>query len=967
MTSDQSAREQALDASRSFIVQAPAGSGKTGLLVQRYLRLLSGVEKPESIVAMTFTRKAAAELKERIHDALLAAQRGEPLASAYEETTRELAAAVLKRDARQGWNLLLDVGRLQIQTIDSLCAMLTRQMPVGSGFGGVAKVVEDASELYRLAARETLRELANEDASERALLARLGVYFDSDFVSLENQIVAMLARREQWRFAGADNDPQVADFCKLLEHAEQALDRTFRSHRIVDFTAIAQAAIAVLGSSEQPSDLLYGLDYRIQHLLVDEFQDTSHSQYELVNAITAQWSDGDGHTLFLVGDPMQSIYGFRGAEVSLFLKSWRDQALKSVRLHPIALTTNFRCTPEIISWVGKHFEPVMADDLGGGVRFRPSEAAREMGGIIPALTPLIEDKSGESEAALVAKQAKQSLQHGSVAILVRSRNHLLSVLPALREAGLPYEALEIARLADQQHVEDLISLTRALLHTGDRVSWLACLRAPWCGLTLSDLSALAENERDRTVVDLLRDSAKIATLSEQGRWRIARTGEILLAALEKVGRTSLRTLLEDVWLLLGGPAILRSQHEAEDIQTYLDLIEQMEQGGIIQDFSLLRQRLDSLFAKPAMGAAHVQVMTIHQAKGLEFDAVIIPQLAGGARPMERDLLAWDEEIEESGASVLRVAAQPRKGEKTEKYELIRESQRGREEHELKRLFYVGCTRAKNELYLFGSAKLKAGSEVQRPWAGSFLRLIWENVAQDFESALRRSPLQRALFAETPAEARTNLRRLPATWRPQRLARSVEWKPPYRQSVASLQTVTYEWVSDTARHIGTVTHSLLRRAAGGSEVPRDLIAGELKRLGVPAAEEAEAVARVLRAVENTLGSERGRWALAEHAQSRWEWPIGGKVGDELVAGTIDRMFRDADGRLWIIDFKTSEHQGARLEKFLNEEQRRYRPQLESYATILSRMESGPIWLGLYFPLLDAWREWAFEESLALTAR
>ena len=89
---------------------------------------------------------------------------------------------------------------------------------------------------------------------------------------------------------------------------------------------------------------------------------------------------------------------------------------------------------------------------------------------------------------------------------------------------------------------------------------------------------------------------------------------------------------------------------------------------------------------------------------------------------------------------------------------------------------------------------------------------------------------------------------------------------------------------------------------------------------------------------------------------WRIPM---MGPKLLSGTIDRMFRDEQRRLWIIDYKTSEHQGGRLERFLDEEQRRYRPQLESYAVLMSRIASGPISLGLYFPLLDAWREWEFE--------
>ncbi len=969
MIADQSERSQALDPSRSFIVQAPAGSGKTALLVQRYLKLLSLVEKPESVVAMTFTRKAAAELNERIHEALLAADKNSSMESEHDSQTRDLAVAVLRQDRRQGWNLLLDHHRLQIQTIDSLCAMLTCQMPVVSGFGGSARVVEDASSFYRLAARDTLRNLAEGSPENQSLLSRLGIYFDSDFVSLEDQIVGMLAQRDQWRFAGGDNDPQVGDFCELLTAAEQALAEVFRQYSTVDFTAITRSAIQVLGAPEQPSDLLFGLDYRIQHLLVDEFQDTSFAQYELIDALTAQWSDGDGHTLFLVGDPMQSIYGFRGAEVSLFLKSWNDESLKSVRLHPISLRTNFRCTPEILTWVRRQFEPIMSGDLDGGVQFRLSETARPVGGILPGLTALVDDSGDEEEAATVAKLAKSARKRGSVAILVRSRNHLESILPALREQGLPYEAVDIDKLADQQHVDDLISLTRAILHTGDRVSWLSCLRAPWCGLTVSDLAALAENERERTVVDLLLDPDKIAALSVEGRWRAVRCGEILTAALSKVGRVSLRTLLEDVWLLLGGPAILQEPQRVDDVRNYFDLIEELEDGGILRDLTLLNQRLDCLFAKPSKGDNYIQVMTVHQAKGLEFDTVIIPQLAGGSRSSDRDLLIWDEFVDADGNGILNVAAQPRKGEKDDRYETIRQAHNAKEEHELKRLFYVGCTRAKNELYLLGNTKAKKEG-VHTPRSNTFLRLIWQNVEAEFMSVLRRSPVQRSLFAEEKQARKTILRRVEADWQLPSFSRSVEWQPAFRETTASARKVTYEWVSDTGRHVGTVAHDILKRfaEAGASDSAlASVVQSELLRLGVPKPEEAAGSERVLRAVRNTLSSERGQWILSPHSESRSEWPVGGIVGSQIVSGAIDRIFRAEDGRLWIIDFKTSEHEGGRTKKFLDEEQRRYKPQLESYATLVARLEKGPISLGLYFPLLDAWREWEFEEAAVLAAQ
>ncbi len=977
VTPDSHERERALDPAQSFIVEAPAGSGKTSLLAHRYLRLLSLVDRPESIVAMTFTRKASADMKERIYNALLDAQNTEAVRSEYEQRARGLAAEALKQDSKKQWHLLADPSRLQIQTIDSLCAMLTRQMPVISEFGGIGEVVEDATELYRIAARRTMRALTQGGEEDAALFRTVALHFDNDMAALEMQVSRMLQKRDQWRFLTADQHPSLIDaFCDLLGRSVDHLKDVFRERSVVDFSEVTHAAIKALGTADTPTDLLYWLDYRIDHLLVDEFQDTSLAQYELIEGLTAQWSDGDGHTLFLVGDPMQSIYRFREAEVSLFLKTWKQQRLGSVRLIPVSLTSNFRSTPQIVSWVRDKFSPIMSEDdhVHGAVRFRPSEAVRAEG-TLPRVVRFIDD-AGEQESSAVVHVVRRATESGSVAILVRSRSHIAAILPALRRANIPYEAVEIDQLKEQQHILDLLSLTRAVLHAGDRISWLACLRAPWCGLTLSDLSALAENHGDRTIIDLLSDAERIARLSMEGRHQALRMQQIFSAALAKVGHLPLRDLIEQTWLILGGPAILHESNQREDAETFFNLIESFEEGGIIRDFGLLSQRLELLHAKPATGSAHVKIMTIHEAKGLEFDTVLIPQLGRGTRSSDRDLLVWTEQIDEDGAPYLLVAAQPQKREQDGDYERVSEEIKKKDEHELKRLFYVACTRARNELYLLGSAKSnKDGSALNKASDSTFLGLIWASEQAEFERELKRKlPAQANLFSAEDGAVKTILRRLPANWRAPQFDSSVQWQPEYRRAAASARKTSYEWVSGTGRHVGTVVHELLKRIAqeGANAwtaerlvAVRPMIESELLRLGVPRSQKSEAVARVTRAIRQTLTGERGQWVLGAHSEAKSEWPISGRIQDKLISGTIDRVFRDEDGRLWIIDFKTSEHEGAAVARFLDEEQRRYRQQLENYGTLMSRVADGPIRLGLYFPLLDGWREWQLEEAAALT--
>ena len=134
---DENARRDALDATRSFLVQAPAGSGKTELLIQRLLALLARVDEPERILALTFTRKAAGEMRERVVDALSAAARAEPLdpGQPHLAVTRELAHAVLAQDARRGWALALHPARLRIMTFDALTTWIVRNAPFAAGLG----------------------------------------------------------------------------------------------------------------------------------------------------------------------------------------------------------------------------------------------------------------------------------------------------------------------------------------------------------------------------------------------------------------------------------------------------------------------------------------------------------------------------------------------------------------------------------------------------------------------------------------------------------------------------------------------------------------------------------------------------------------------------------------------------------------------------------------------------------------
>jgi ATP-dependent exoDNAse (exonuclease V) beta subunit len=190
--------------------------------------------------------------------------------------------------------------------------------------------------------------------------------------------------------------------------------------------------------------------------------------------------------------------------------------------------------------------------------------------------------------------------------------------------------------------------------------------------------------------------------------------------------------------------------------------------------------------------------------------------------------------------------------------------------------------------------------------------------------------------------------------------------PWQEQSGTLEDVEFSWASETAKHIGTVVHRFLQViaeegvevwASGRVAASREILARDLRILGVPEAQLAAALQRVTEALLSALEDSRARWILSPHVEAHTEWRLSGVLDGKVMDIAIDRTFVDADGVRWIVDYKTGIHEGANLESFLDNERIRYREQLERYAALMSRIDSRPIRLALYFPLLKGWREWA----------
>ncbi len=1124
---DQAARDRALDPAGSFIVQAPAGSGKTGLLTQRYLTLLARAEHPEEIVAITFTRKAANEMRERVLRALDEARTAERPADGHRARTWDLARTVLERDVALGWHLALNPERLRIFTIDSFCAALTRQMPYLSRFGAPPVATADAERLYAEAAHAALAHLHENDQWSEPV-ARLLRHLDNDLPKAAGLLAAMLARRDQWlrhvadgrprgelrtalertlaginraalatlaarapagearevtalaRYAagqlgdqpdhvlhacanlsgwpGADPDQRppwrgLAEWLLLadkddwrrsvnvksgfppkpkggktgddaqraemkgrmeallgrLQNAEDfraalagirvlpperyddaawealaalidvlllaaaELKLVFTQRGEADFTEIAQGALVALGGSEAPTDLALHLDYRIRHLLVDEFQDTSVSQFRLLELLTAGWQPGDGRTLFVVGDPMQSVYRFRQAEVGLYLRA-RHGGVGGVRLEPLTLRVNFRSQAGIVEWVNEAFAqllPAAENIAAGAVPYEPA-SAHHPAGTVPAVSThafVGADPATEAQRVVELVAAARAAAAGDrIAILVRSRTHLTEIALLLKERGLPFQAVEIESLAERPAVQDLLALTHALHHLGDRAAWLALLRAPWCGLTLADLEVLAGPDADAVLWMQMQDETRLAALSADGRARFARTRAVLATALAAVGHERLRRVVEGAWLALGGGACVENQTDHDDAGVFLDLLDELEDGGFA-DRRLLAERMEKLFARPDTRAPDtLQLMTIHKAKGLEFDTVILPGLGRKPRHDDSPLINWMETARgetDSTADLLLAPIRATGSEKDSLYEYLRrlDAEKGRNENG--RLLYVAATRARKQLHLLGTAARNGKGELRVPDARTLLALLWPLVEPEFIAAALAPAPPSAAVPKAPAE---NLRRLRGDWQAPPLPPAVAWEagalPPLP---GEPPPVEFDWASETIRHVGTVVHQALQQIGREGLARWDAARLEtlapgfrlvLARRGVPQGKLGEAAARVREALGRVLRDRRGAWLFdPAHREARSEYALSLPQPGRIVTAVMDRTFVDETGVRWIVDFKTSTHAGGGLDEFLDREQERYRAQLERYAEVMRRLDDRPIRLGLYFPLLSAWREWA----------
>jgi ATP-dependent exoDNAse (exonuclease V) beta subunit len=1141
---DYAQRLAALDPVQSFLCEAPAGSGKTELLSQRFLTLLGGVTRPEELLAITFTRKATAAMRDRIIGALrLAAREPEP-EDDYRRITWRAARSALAANDKYDWNLLHNPGRLQIRTFDSLCAQLTAALPLHSTFGAPPAVMEEPEALYRRAIRQLFADLEQDVNWADALLIVLS-HLDNNFQTLEELCVRLLRRREEWlplidhgaprdvirtrlehplqhvndeviarlqrlipaplqrrlvdvaayaamnlrRFgedtpilhcldldtdagglpdSGAAGIRQWSGLLALLTTetgqwraavdkrvgfpagaapAEKALCRerkeqmlaliadlrqidgllealrdlrntpsvrytegqleilealsellpvlvayltlAFSERNCVDFTELNIRARRALGGPEAPSDLALALDYRIRHILVDEFQDVSAAQVALLRQLTAGWQAGDGHTLFCVGDAMQSIYGFRDANVGLFIHC-AEHGLGNVPLTGIRLGTNFRSHGGLVGWINAVFAPAFParnDIASGAVQYVPAVAFQRAGPDAPVQVLGFTGAAEADEARAILeiiRGLRRETPAASIAILVHTRKHAVHILPLLKASGMRYRAVDLEPLAEHMIIQDLLSLLRALLHPADRIAWLSVLRAPWCGLTLADLLAIAEAggagaARTLTVMEqmqicLTAAPALPARLTEDGQARLARVAPVLLTAVATQGRKPLRQWVEGAWLELGGPACLADPAELDHAERFFALLESLDNGGVAPEVESIHNALAELYAAPDPSADDaLQVMTIHKAKGLEFDAVIIPSMHRVPRRTAPELILWQERLTTAGDRELIMAPIPGPGGRPDRiYAFLQEEQRKKEAYERCRLLYVACTRARQKLFLLTRVNRDADSSaLQAPAKSSLLHAIWDSV----RSEVRLVGDGTGTAAARPAAPVIRLlRRLPSGWRlpplPERDVLSACHSAADRTAVLGGDGDAGEMAEDNftaarqdpvARHVGTVVHEALQEIGrqglaawlgDGVERYRPYWRARLATLGVAFANVDHALDATQAALQAVLRDPNCQWLFSEtHARRCCEYAVSLASRGPHRNLVIDLLLQERTGATWIIDYKISRPgPGEDDAAFIERQKLRYAPKLELYRRAIAQLGFQRVRTALYFPLL-----------------
>ena len=1045
-STDQKQRDQALNIHESFIVQAPAGSGKTELLTQRYLSLLGDTLQPESILAMTFTNKAADELKHRVLQYLKDASLAPPV-EPHKHKTFELANRALVQSQKQGWDLLSNPSRIKISTIDSLASLIVAKYPTVERLIP-PRVMADRYEyeaLYQSAAENTFKLL--EEPEYRDEIASVLLYLDNHVEKFYRLLIQMLAKREQWlprlyqqgaleigvlektaqriiskhllylqvlvksffdesffsllsenemvinklpdaNVNALDDWIGLANLCltskgqwrktvdkrqgfnsNLKEHkkafvatleglssedelrealfeltllpepyhteeghqilhsisqvlklAVAQLKFLFEIHNVFDFAEVGLSASEKLDDLEGVTDVALFLDYKIDHLLIDEFQDTSYAQFSLIEKLITNWQDDDGKTLFFVGDPMQSIYRFRESQVGIFLEV-KNNGIADIRPKYIQLNCNFRSIKSIVESNNRYFSAIFPDKdniSNGAIHYAHSLSSSEhvidkSVNFYPFLSNMVQQEA--TQVCEIVTQALAENTDDEIAILVRSRGHLNEIIHAFQLSDIDYEAIKMTTLRSHLYTRDLLSLTRAMLSLGDKLAWLALLRSPWCGLLLADLLTLSASDT-MTIYHQLKDKELVGELSDDAVRRIFPIQKILGEAIENDGRFSFVERFSSALDKLLSHEYL--DEEKRSIKTqFLSILHHCESRDTLA-IKPIEAMLGELYAPSH--SARVKLMTIHQAKGLEFDVVIMPGLGKAGKSDTSPLV----QLKAMSVGNLLLAPIKSASEKndTQTYSYLKYIDKKQNYFEMMRLLYVAMSRAKKRIHLLGHVN-EDGKAAKNTLLDFILPFVKDTMVIP----------ERSYEEETKSDLSPQLLRY-----------------QHFPSFESIGPQAVDKAFDLSKNLdliyqgilGTVVHHYLEHEM--FEPDNESIDTRLLQHGVPSKLREHYIEKIRQLLDNTKKDPTFAWLFQQRQSTQVEAEFGSIEGSVI----IDRLFVEG-GILWIIDFKTASlSDDESKEDFTERVKKQHQDQLHHYQSILEGIFQLPSKAAIYCP-------------------
>ncbi|TNF69052.1 MAG: hypothetical protein EP298_04845 [Gammaproteobacteria bacterium] len=1094
---DQAQRQKALDISQSFIVQAPAGSGKTELLSQRFLTLLSAVKKPESIIAITFTNKAQSEMHRRIIEALSLAKANKIPLDKHKKKTYDLAQKVLLQDQKYNWQLLENPNRLSITTIDALSLKLTMMMPERSQFLTNVEIAQDINTIYRQAIDMMLEEINLQHPKYQQLNNVLN-HLDNNLTQFYDLIIRMLIIREQWlqalvnaneqlrkstlenNFAqiiktyltelyqylepyhddledlssyaaknlaidmenqklsvDLDNlkrwqflinhllitkdntlkkrltkndgfptsstkkdekahqkqqksklldilsvlgesddvnrlielctdlksisliyDPSqwqiLTDIIDILLLSAQYLYLKFSQSHKVDFSEVAIKAITALGYKDDPTDLMLYLDYAIEHLLVDEFQDTSKLQYELIKSLTCGWQQGDGRSLFLVGDPMQSIYRFRQAEVELFLNA--KDGIGDLLLTPLYLQCNFRSDKTIIDWVNHTFRqifPKVDQKAFGAISYHPSEAVfqhQQQSNI--SLVSIANDHREAEKIIEIIKQHQVTSPKITIGILARSRNHLNQIIQQLKLANIPYNETEIESLYHLAVIEDLLALLEVILSPAEKLSLTKLLTSRLFGIDFNRIELLLkefdESSYHSISYYLFNSTITDLTLSDHFKDQLL----MLNKAINERFKLPLSIVLHNLWLSLNGPSYY-PKNQLDEIEKFFELLSSFEDCGHLIDKQAFYQQLKTLRSSKCSDAS-IDVMTIHKAKGLEFDIVILPGLNKAPKANDHQLLNYDYYHDDNHQFRLLLASKAHRWQKHANafYQLITDNNNRRLAYETDRLLYVAATRAKSYLYCFAAFDIDHVKANKR----SFFSSLYPATANHWQADQSNKELSQINHQNQIFQRKLLQAIKPPTLIPLDHDNLNENNLPEPFDIFKLE----------GQILGNTIHYLLEQlikqqawlAYPNETYLNHLITTQLHLAGIEKTQALILKEIIHQAVGNTLNNKKLNQYFSQAKQIFCEYSlyhIAPTFKEKLQKSIIDLLVIDKQNNIVIIDYKTTHYNNDNndsLDRFISDEINQHKDQIKRYHYLIrEHLSNQSIKTFLYFPILD----------------